>query len=593
MRKEGLHSVAFIVHRHRSLPYLYHPPARSSKHPHLLVAPFRTSTSPTQLNRHLALSAGVSDWDLVVLGPGAVLQEDATVSAAQLNPGGVIALQRVVINALVKTGAHVPAGVHISRAVPPLTCDAPSKKVSVQCEEDDSCAHHERRPLLAWLMAMCARGLGAALCDAALLALALAAYLSLDLPTSGSSIYSIVRELILIAPLWKVLLFATGALGITAILRPLAFAAWLVGVRRVFVPLVADGDCASHGVGSIFLELALRSKEVHLIDGLCGFVERTWVARAFGVRVAARGFLPLPKLDRPELVSIGENSYTGGGNTLCTRHADATGAIYRQIRIGCDSFIANGSILMPGTSFGPHSVLGNRSLAIGGEDYGNAVFAGQQGTRKNMLSDMSSGVQQLVDSRASPVRLWKRTSLKPSEQPFQAQNEGFGFAMLLLGLLCIILLQMIELLILLAVIVPRRLLGLNIVGIAAPLMFVLVCAPWLRLLWYLGATWLCKRFLVGPFREDNMPAKIGSRTEKGREIFVFLLSFLDGAADPLKGSAIYNAIQRALGAKVGPGVCWLGQQSMSRWLTTLLRTGPLLLATGAHSNYRFRISLPT
>ena len=183
MRKEGLHSVAFIVHRHRSLPYLYHTPARSSKHPHLLVAPFRTSTSPTQLNRHLALSAGVSDWDLVVLGPGAVLQEDATVSAAQLNAGGAIALQRVVIDALVETGAHIPAGVHITRTVPPLMCDAPSKGTSLQCcaqnDNDEGCAHHERRPLLPWLVAMCARGLGAALCDAALFALALAMYLLL------------------------------------------------------------------------------------------------------------------------------------------------------------------------------------------------------------------------------------------------------------------------------------------------------------------------------------------------------------------------------------------------------------------------------
>jgi hypothetical protein len=40
----------------------------------------------------------------------------------------------------------------------------------------------------------------------------------------------------------------------------------------------------------------------------------------------------------------------------------------------------------------------------------------------------------------------------------------------------------------------------------------------------------------------------------GRQIFTFLLSYLDRAAEPLKGSTIYNAMQRALGAKVGPGV---------------------------------------
>ena len=518
-----------------------------------------------------------------MLGPRAVLQEDATVSAAQLNPGGVIALQRVAIDALVETGAHVPAGVHISRAVPPLMCDAPSKEMGVQCEEDESCAHHERRPLLAWLLAMCARGLGAALCDGALLALAFAAYLSLDLPMSGS-IYSIVSDLVLIAPLWKVLLFATGAQAIAAILRPFAFAAWLVGVRRLCIRLVADGDRASHGVGSIFLELALRSKEVYLIDELCCFIERTWVSRAFGVRVAARGFLPMPKLDRPELVSIGENAYTGGGNTLCTRQVDTSGATYRQIRINCDSFIANGTILMPGTSFGPRAVLGNRSLAIAEEDYSDAVFAGQKGD--HFPSDSSSGIRQPGYIRASPVRLWKKTPLKPSERPFQAKNEVSSTAVLLLVLISMVLLQMIEMLILLAVLVPRRLLGLNTVGIVAPLMFVLVCAPWLRLLWYLGVTRLCKRFLVGSFREDR-PAKLGSRAAVGREIFVFLLSFLDGAADTLKGSAVYNAMQRALGANVGPGVCWLGRQHVKMahhpWYCELARS---LLATEAHSKYR-------
>ena len=490
-----------------------------------------------------------------MLGPGAVLEEDVTVSAAQLHPGGVIALQRVVIDALVQTGAHIPAGVHISRAVPPLMCDAPSKDMGVQSEEEEERAHHERRPLLAWLLAMCARGLGAALCDAALLALALAVYLCLGFPTSGS-IFSIVSDLVLIAPLWKLLLFVAGAPAILSILRPLLFAAWLVGVRRLFIPPVADGDRATHGVGSIFLELALRSKEVHLVNSLCSYINRTWVARAFGMRIAARGFLPLPKLDRPELVSIGENSYTGGGNTMCTRQVDASGATYRQIRIDCDSFAANGTIFMPGTSFGPRSVLGNRSLAIAGEDYSDGVFAGQKG--EHLPSDMSSGVRQLVEIRASPVRLWKRVPLKPTESPFQAQNEA-PFTVIFLVLLWLALLQMIQMITLLAVLVPRRLLGLNSAGIAVPFVLVLICKPWLELLWYLGVTWLCKRFLVGSFREDR-PVMLGSRAATGREIFTLLLYFLDGAADSLKGTAIYNAMQRLLGAKVGPDVCWLGRQ---------------------------------
>ena len=55
------------------------------------------------------------------------------------------------------------------------------------------------------------RPCGATLCDAALLALALAMYLLLGLPTSGS-LSSILSDLILIAPLWNILLFGTGAL---------------------------------------------------------------------------------------------------------------------------------------------------------------------------------------------------------------------------------------------------------------------------------------------------------------------------------------------------------------------------------------------
>ena len=498
-----------------------------------------------------------------------MLQETVTVSAAQLNPGGAIALQRVVIDALVETAAHIPAGVHISRAVPPLVCDAPSKEMGVQCEEDEGYAHHERRPLMLWLVAMCARGLGIALCDGASLALTLAVYLCLGLPTSGS-LYSILEHLALIAPLWKVLLYGTISKAMATTLQPLAFTGWLVVIRRVFVPPVADGDRASHGAGSIFLELALRDKEVRLIDAMCGLTNRMWVPRAFGMQIAARGFMPLPKLDRPELVSIGENSYTGGENHMCTRQVDAFGATYRQIRINCDSFIANSTVLMPGTSFGPRAVLGNRSLAIAEEDYSDAVFAGQKG--EHLPSDSSSGIRQPVGIRASPVRLFKHVPPKTSDRTFQAQNEGSGIGTFLLVMLCMALIQSVDVLIALTTLLIERqllpLLGFSSIGIAASLLFALVCTPWLRLLWYLGATRLSKRFLVGSFSEER-PAKLGSRAERGRDLFQLVASVLGGVAEPLKGSPIYNAMQRALGAKVGPGVCWLGRQHVKSSLGPL------------------------
>ena len=493
-----------------------------------------------------------------------MLQETVTVSAAQLNPGGVIALQRVVIDALVETSAHIPAGGHISRTVPPLTCDAPSKEMSVHYEEDESCAHHEQRPLLAWLLAMCARGLGGAFCDGALLALAFTTYVSLGLPTSGG-IISISTHLALIAPLWKV--FLLGAVTtIAATLEPLVFTTWLIGLRRVFVPLVADGDRASHSVGSIFLELALRSNEVLAVDFVCGLTNRTWLARAFGMRIAARGFMPLPKMDRPELVSIGDGAYTGGGNHMCTRQVDTSGATYRQIRIGYDSFVANSTVLMPGTSFGPRAVLGNRSVGVAGEDYSNGVFAGQKG--KHALSDMPSSTLQPAHIRASSLRLFQTDPVMPlGDRPHQAKNEASNTATSLLLMLCILLLQAVDMVIgLVALLFERLLLGSSIVRIGIPLLFAFVLTPWLRLLWYLGATRLCKRSLVGTFSEE-MSAKLGSRADMCRDIFVGVLTTLDAAIEPLKGSPIYNAMQRMLGAKVGPGVCWLGLQHVKSLFT--------------------------
>ena len=567
-----------IIDRHLSTPST----PQSSKHPNSVTAHLsRLIHCPNSFNSHRLLSAGVSDWDLVALGPRAVLQEEVTVSAAQLDPGGVIALQRVVVDALVETGAHIPAGAHISQAVAPLTCDAPSKGTRLQCcahdDDDEGCAHHEGRPLLPWLVAMCARGLGAALCDAALLALALAMYLFLGLPTLGS-LSSILSDLILVAPIWKILLLGTGALTIAATLRPLAFAAWLIGVRRVFVPLVVDGDCADHSAGSIFLELALRSQEVQLIDFMCGLINRAWVARAFGMRIAAaRGFLPLPRMDRPELVSIGEGSYTGGGVTLCTRQVNASGATYRQISIDCDSFLAYGTVLMPGTSFGPRAVLGNRSLGVAGEDYSNAVFMGQKGDsalagRGEARADIAISRSQSDRTGASAMRLMTMRGghhLVPGEsssiRPHEVPTEGSSVTPILLVLLCFAFLRSVDTLILLAMLLTRRLLGLSSIGIAILFLLALVCAPWLRILWCLGVTRLCKRFLVGSFRKE-FPAKHGSRAAVRRQIFRFLLSYLDHVAEPLKGSIIYNAMQRALGAKVGRGVCWLGRQHVKRSL---------------------------
>ena len=77
---------------------------------------------------------------------------------------------------------------------------------------------------------------------------------------------------------------------------------------------------------------------------------------------------------------------------------------------------------------------------------------------------------------------------------------------------------------------------------------------------------LCGLIQRGKAREARLPRC------KGREIFDLVLSILGGVAELLKGSTIYNAMQRALGAKVGPGVCWLGRQHVEM-AHPILRTG--------------------
>ena len=181
------------------------------------------------------------------------------------------------------------------------------------------------------------------------------------------------------------------------------------------------------------------------------------------------------------------------------------------------------------------------------------------------MADIAISRSQSDQTGASAMRLMTMRGghhLVPGEsssiRPHEAPTEGSSVTPILLVLMCMAFLQSVDALILLAMLLTRRLLGLSSIGIAITLPLY-ACVPWLRILWYLGAIQFCKRSLVGSFREAT-PAKFGSRAAVGRQIFAFLLSYLDGAVEPLKGSAIYNAMQRALGAKVGPGVCWLGLQ---------------------------------
>ena len=60
----------------------------------------------------------IFDWDLVDLGPHSVLQEKASISAAHLHLSS-IRFERVVVDALVGTGAHVSAGAHVLNPVAP------------------------------------------------------------------------------------------------------------------------------------------------------------------------------------------------------------------------------------------------------------------------------------------------------------------------------------------------------------------------------------------------------------------------------------------------------------------------------------------
>ena len=150
-----------------------------------------------------------------------------------------------------------------------------------------------------------------------------------------------------------------------------------VCIRRLLVPFAKEGDDASHTVGSIFLEMALRSSDVQAAAVILELADRmSTLGRAFGMQLPINGFMPFPKMDRPELVRIAQGSYTGGDNTMCARQLTAAGPVYRRVELESSSLIANGAVLQTGTVFGPSATLGNKSATLADEVYEDGVYMG-------------------------------------------------------------------------------------------------------------------------------------------------------------------------------------------------------------------------
>ena len=138
-------------------------------------------------------STQIFDWDLVELGRHAVLQERASISATHLHLSG-IRFERVVVDALVGTGAHVTAGAHVLSPVAPLACATKQDSVSSASSDIESglaAAGHARPqknvhcPLLTWFAAESAVGLLSALSQLPTLLLATATLTAYGAPWPG------------------------------------------------------------------------------------------------------------------------------------------------------------------------------------------------------------------------------------------------------------------------------------------------------------------------------------------------------------------------------------------------------------------------
>jgi non-ribosomal peptide synthetase-like protein len=504
----------------------------------------------------------IFDWDLVELGPHAILQEKASISAAHLHLSD-IRFERVVVDALVGTGAHASAGAHVFSPVAPLACASKQSSVSSRISDIESghSATSQARPqkkgkcpLLTWFAAESAVGLLSALSQLLTLVFAIATLVAFGDPWPEGITRGLVHaaESNYYESPWRAAILCMIVVVVFAsiTLQPLVFTCLAVLARRLFVSTARDGDDATATIGSRFLEVSLRHEDFKIIAAYFALADRLSVLlRALGMPIAPNASLPdLPLLDRPELVTIESGCYTGGFLVLCNKQFTPAGPRFRSIALKSGSFVANGVVLQPGSSIGPNAVLGNRAVAPEAESLQNGIWWG------------------------NPLLLLKRTENETSVLD-QVNHSAAGVTVLpVLGAILVNAVMVCPFVAMLPVMlcvtttpsdayqngVPTR----NGAGdIYCRLLMWLV--PWLAIVWWVVAALLWKLVFVGSFlssleRVTTRPSSpLRDRVRELNEVVMFVV---DAVCGPIKGTPLYSGVLRLLGMSVGRNVCWLGER---------------------------------
>ena len=474
----------------------------------------------------------VHDWDLVQLDARATLLEESSVSGARLHPDRLV-LHRAIVDALIESKAHVDAGSTVTEPLHRLQCSSAVACKGSQPREAELAGQAQRLPLCNWLAAVLGTGVCFALAELLTLLLLLGALSLLSIHISSDVLVTMYN--VWTAPLWKIFCVTLVYTLSLRIIEPPVATLLLAAGRCAFVRPVRDGDASSsHSVGSIFLEQSLRSPQVVHAAQIAQLCYSTCVLRAFGLRTSsALNMFPLPKLDRPELVSVEPGAYTGGGNMLLTLSSGSGAGRYQAIHLKADTFIANGSIVAPGCSLGPRAILGNRSAIDSTGAHENGVWLGAPAS---LLYQSAHALRALtghaIELRA-PVRM-----------------------------VCIFLVFLSLLTIFPAaasVVVVAVYNSFSDAGAGAAVEYVILSCllPWVYLSWSMLLATLAKWILVGRYREERK-CEMGSNLANARDVAVELLIEAEVLAEPIKGTPLYSLLQRAQGAKVGRGVCWLG-----------------------------------
>ena len=491
----------------------------------------------------------IFDWDLVELGPHAVLQEKASISAAHLHVSD-IRFERVVVDALVGTGAHVSAGARVLNPVAPLACASKQHSVSSATSDIESglaAAAHARPQknahctVLTWFAAESAVGLLSALSQFLMLLLATATLTVYGAPWPDNIArgYMDAVEGSYDESPWRAAVLCAIAVVIFAVItvKPLVFTFLVVLTRRLFVSTARDGDDAATTIGSRFLEVSLRHEDFKIIAAYFAMANRLSVLlRALGMPIALNVCLPaLPLLDRPELVTVEVGVYTGGFLVLCNKQLTPSGPRFRSVALKSGSFVANGAVLRPGSSVGPNAVLGNRAVASEAEPLQNGIWWG------------------------NPLLLLKRTDNETGVLGEVSDSAAGATVLPVIGAILVNAVMVSPLLVVVPVILCIAMNGRN--DIYCWLLLWLV--PWLAIVWWVVAALLWKMAFVGSFLSSLERVTAGSSgplRDRVRELNEIVMFVIDIVCGPIKGTPLYSGVLRLFGMRVGRKVCWLGER---------------------------------